>query len=133
MTCYTPKVTPIKEINVAYVSTQTTVKVVGMRAGSRERVINEVYLGQPVTLIPDPENPFDANAIEVHLGPPSIEHDEHTQIGFLPKEVAAQFKLPGPVAGLVSNVRFPPPNVSDSDPSKPIGCDVSAAIGDFRV
>lgn len=132
---------------------KATVKVCGMVAGGREDVIAHVGEGWPVLLIPDPDNPYDANAIAVYVAPrhkltrpeelvssvddpDGIGHvhrgdrRQFRQVGYVPRGAAAQFRLPAEgIVGWVSTVRDAPAEYDGAGhllPPRTIGVDVTA-------
>lgn len=111
-----------------------TIKVVGMVAGGRQHVVAHASYGDPVLLVPEPDNPHDPNAIAVYTAPRgALQHPEalvssvtdpqgggtvhdddrvllmDRQAGYVPAKVAVRFDLAGPVVGYVAEVRYRPP------------------------
>lgn len=118
---------------------QASVAVVGMRAGGREHVVAHVATGDPVLVVPEPDNPHDPNALAVHTTPASALRDsqwtEHgwalgpedrrtmmdRQAGYVPAKLAARLQLPvDGLTGEVGTVRY------DPDTGTPAGFDVVA-------
>lgn len=111
-----------------------TSKVVGMVAGGRQHIVAQTREGDPVLLVPEPDNPHDRHAIAVYTAPrrvlrepvvssikDTVEHlglvddDDRAllidrQAGYVPAAVARQLKLPAQgIVGYVSSVRWAPP------------------------
>ena len=66
-------------------------KVVGVRyenqdGGNRQALIGELQVGDPLLLVHDPQNPHDANAVEVRVA----NKPGNPQIGFLGRELAVE-------------------------------------------
>ena len=129
-----------------------TTKVVGMVAGGRQHVVACTREGDPVLLLPEPTNPYDAHAIAVYTAPrdaligdvvSSIKDSQHVgtlddddrrllidrQAGYVPAPVASQLTLPASgVVGYVSAVRWAPPEYDaqgrEREP-RVAGCDVT--------
>jgi len=109
-----------------------SVKVVGMVAGGRQHIVAHTQTGDPILLLPEPDNAYDSHAIAVHTAPrdvlvgevvSSIKDEQHVgslddddrrllidrQAGYLPATVAAKFTLPPEgVVGYVSALRWAP-------------------------
>lgn len=134
---------------------KATVKVVGMVAGGRQHVVASVQPGDPVLLIPEPDNPHDRHAVAVHtasrrmlLHPTllvssitDVDHVGHIhdddrillmdrQAGYLPRDVAALLTLPADgIVGYVSAIRHAPDDYTadgDTHPPRTAGFDVTA-------
>lgn len=112
---------------------RASVKVVGMKAGGREHIAAHVREGDPVLLVPEPDNPHDRFAIRVYTTPRAtlngevvssildpagigaVSDEDRTllmdrQAGYVPRDVACQIDLPaGGIVGYVSGVRWHPP------------------------
>jgi len=56
-------------------------KIVGVTFGNRQVLINNLYVGQKLLLIRDPNNQYDSNAIKVCI-------DSTKVLGHIPKETA---------------------------------------------
>lgn len=71
-------------------------RVVGVTFEGRQQVIEEMIEGQRVVLKPEPQNLYDHNAIAVYCCFPEKEGWRLEQIGYLPKDRAAQLvgKMP---------------------------------------
>ncbi|MFN2346021.1 MAG: HIRAN domain-containing protein [Dermatophilaceae bacterium] len=135
---------------------KASVKVVGMVAGGREHVVASVSKGDPVLLLPEPDNAYDPNAIAVYTAPIGTFNDDvvssvtdparighvsdadrrlliDRQAGYIPRDVASRYRLP-PVGiiGYVAAVRFAPPEYVDGPqglepgPARVAGLDVTA-------
>jgi hypothetical protein len=133
---------------------KAAVKVVGMVAGQRQHVVAQVSEGDPVLLLPEPDNPHDPYAIAVYTMPRTLltapvvsslrddvertgmldPADRQTiidrQAGYLPADLAADLDLdPDGIVGFVSTVRYAPheylPTGEPADP-QPAGFDVCA-------
>ena len=101
-----------------------TTAVVGMKAGEREHVVDTVSLGDPVLLVPEPDNDYDPNAVRVFTIPKDAARDStweggwiigpqdrtwmmDRQAGYVPADVAARLDLPPDgVTGEVVHVRY---------------------------
>lgn len=134
---------------------QATVRVVGMVAGGRQHVVADVGISDPVLLLPEPANPHDQHAIAVHTMPRRlILHPEaltssltdparvgtihpedrmlivDRQAGYVPRDVAAQLRLPAEgIVGFVAWIRHAPNDYGPDGvplPAKPAGFDVCA-------
>lgn len=134
---------------------KSSVRIVGMQAGGREHIVACVERGDPVLLIPQPDNPYDRHAIAVytasrsallhpdrlvssvadpdHVG--SIDGDDRSllvdrQAGYVPRDVAATILLPPDgIVGWVSAIRHAPPSYTSDGataPPVPAGFDVTA-------
>lgn len=70
----------------------TTLAGLNFRPVSAKEAVDNLTIGDEVTLVREPENPYDANAVQVHAG------DEF--IGFIPKvdnlEIAEHLANGGP-------------------------------------
>lgn len=123
-------------------------RVVGMQAGGRMHIVSQVAKGDPVLLVPEPDNPHDAHAVAVFTAPASALQDTDSlmssvsdpghvgnlsdvdrrllidrQAGYIPRDLASQLDLPAQgIVGFVSAVRYAP----DSEPAIPAGFDVTA-------
>jgi hypothetical protein len=135
--------------------TRMDVNVVGMRAGGREHVVAHVSPGDPVLVVPEPDNPYDPHALAVYTCPVGsllrpdrllssatdpqrlgrVDDDDRLllmdrQAGYVPRDVAATLRLPEQgIVGLVSRVRHPPPlYTAAGEPVEqpPVGFDVRA-------
>lgn len=62
-------------------------KVVGVTFDGRQDILIRMTGREPCRLIPDPSNPYDANAIGVHV---AMADGEIAHIGFLARELAKQ-------------------------------------------
>ena len=115
-------------------TTRAAIRVVGMRAGGREHIVASVSEGDPVLVVPEPENPYDRHALAVYTAPRSallrpdrlvssakaadgigqVDDDDRLllmdrQAGYLPRDVASTLRLPDRgIVGWVSAVRHPP-------------------------
>lgn len=115
--------------------------VVGMKAGGREHIVTHIAEGDPVLLVPQPDNEYDPNAVAVYTAPSGALTDSQwqpsgweigpsdrrllmdRQAGYLPRNVAARVALPpGGAVGTVHTVRFHP------DTGAPAGFDVLADL-----
>jgi hypothetical protein len=102
-----------------------TAKIVGAR---HHKPAVQIFQALPaetkLLLVPEPTNPYDANAIQVRLKPDAIpewvERDleelllpteftladlksqDSIMLGFIPKEIAAEISLPGPTPGVLA-------------------------------
>lgn len=65
-------------------------KVAGVTFEGRQEVIERMHGNEVVQLRPEPQNKYDANAIAVWVAFPPESGMEAAQIGYLPKEIAAQ-------------------------------------------
>jgi hypothetical protein len=135
--------------------TVASVKVVGMVAGHREHVVAHVTTLDPVLLVPQPDNPYDPNAVAVYVAPRHalIDLDDLTsslrdpdgvgrisdadrallmdrQAGYIPRAFAATVRLPERgIVGYVSEVRWAPLEYDDNGrplPQRVAGFDVTA-------
>jgi hypothetical protein len=133
--------------------TVAAVKVVGMVAGHREHIVAGVVTGDPVLLVPEPDNPYDPHAIAVHVAPraslsgpvvSSIRDADgigvvtaedrrmmmDRQAGYVPRGFAATVRLPADgIVGYVSEVRWAPLEYDPSGrplPQRVAGFDVTA-------
>lgn len=114
--------------------TAATVKLVGQKAGGREHIVATAGYGDPVLLLPEPDNPHDPNAIAVHTAPRhTIIHPDELrssltdpdavghlsaddrrmildrQAGYVGRNVAARLALPPDgIVGFVSEIRYAP-------------------------
>lgn len=123
-------------------------KVVGMEAGGRQHIVADVSHHDPVFIVPEPDNPYDSNALAVYTAPmASIQHrdrlksaqslppagDIHPedlegllerQAGYVPAALAKNLKVPvGGVVGYVGAVRTHP----EGDDT-PVGFDVFCEV-----
>jgi len=113
-------------------NTITRHRVVGMRAGTRTHLLANLQVKDPVLLVPEPDNPYDPNAVAVFHAPQSqmtgtvvssVKADDrrghvndtdrallmsrHT--GYLPRLDAERYRLPDTgIVGWVAVVRYPP-------------------------
>lgn len=127
-------------------------KVVGMKAGGREDVVADARCGDPVLLVPEPDNPYDPHAVAVYTAPSSRlrhrvvssvvdpdrigyihAHDRRTllmrQAGYLPRGIAERLDLPAEgIVGWVSACRHGPTEYNlFGEPEEPVvGLDVTA-------
>lgn len=145
-------------------NTLTRHRVVGMRAGSRTHVLARLSALDPVLLITEPDNAHDRYAIAVYHAPAALmtgdvlssvkdphntghvnDTDRETLLarhaGYVPREAAAQYRLPVQgLVGWVSAVRYPPEEQWVTDDGSvikrvsliPAGFDVAAAFEDWR-
>ena len=61
-------------------------RVAGVTFEGRQALIEQIRTSDPCRLVPEPTNPYDKNAIAVHVA-----HDGNVwHIGFVPKEIAAE-------------------------------------------
>ena len=62
-------------------------KVAGVTYESRQETIAKLKGDEPCRIVPEPDNPWDANALAVHVAvaPGEIKH-----VGFIPRDLAAQ-------------------------------------------
>lgn len=112
---------------------KAAVKVVGMVAGGREDAVAKTMLGDVALVVPEPDNPYDANAAAVYVvwratlnEPDAImssvrdpagvgyvgesDREAALQVGYVPRQFAATLDLPaGGIVGWVSDVRYAPP------------------------
>lgn len=134
---------------------KATVRVVGMKAGRREHAVAGVCEHDPVLLIPEPDNPYDSDAVRVMVAPArllrrrdelisSVEDPDglgwvhpsdrrlFRQVGYLPAAVAATLALPAAgVVGWVSRTRDAPDEYDAAGralPTRTAGCDVTANL-----
>jgi hypothetical protein len=70
-------------------------KVVGVTFGSRQATIQQLSVGAAVCLRREPDNAYDPNAIRV-------EHTDGAQIGYIPKELAAQLAYQWDMQGITT-------------------------------
>lgn len=56
-------------------------RVVGVSFGNRQAVLNEVNVGDPLRLVPEPDNPFDRNAVRVETTSGEL-------VGYVPRDLA---------------------------------------------
>lgn len=71
--------------------TQTLLsKVVGVTFEGRQEIIELMSITDLIQLRPEPQNQYDENAIAVWVAFPPESGMENAQIGYLPKEIAAQ-------------------------------------------
>lgn len=61
------------------------IKVAGVTFEGRQLVLAEMAAGAPVMLKPEPENPFDENAIAIWVA----DKKAALQIGYVPRDLAA--------------------------------------------
>lgn len=61
-------------------------KVAGVTFEGRQERIALLDVGDPVRLIPEPENPYDSNALAVHVAYAGVV----LHVGYMPREEAAQ-------------------------------------------
>ena len=61
-------------------------KVAGVTYEGRQSLIAKLSTNDPCRLVPEPTNPYDENAIAVHVA----HGGEVWHIGFVPREIAAQ-------------------------------------------
>lgn len=60
-------------------------KVAGVTFEGRQERIAKLVMSDPCRIVPEPENPYDANALAVHVA-----HDgEVLHVGFVPRDLAA--------------------------------------------
>lgn len=62
-------------------------KVSGVTFEGRQSLIEKLDIDDPVKLIPEPENPYDKNAIAVHIA----HAGEIWHVGYMPKAEAAMY------------------------------------------
>lgn len=64
------------------------VKVAGVTFDNRQAVIAQLAGGEPVKIVPEPDNRYDPNALAIHVALPGngIQH-----IGYVPRDLAADF------------------------------------------
>lgn len=65
-------------------------KVAGVTFEGRQQIIEEMIGDEIIQLRPEPDNKYDGNAIAVWVAFPPESGHEAAQIGYLPKEIAAQ-------------------------------------------
>jgi hypothetical protein len=131
---------------------RAAVKVVGMVAGERQHIVAYAMVGDPVLLVPQPDNPHDPNAIAVYTCPRSAltepvvsslrEEVAHVgivgdadrallldrQAGYVPRTFAATVALPPKgIVGYVSDVRWSPPEYG------PDGTELERRVAGFDV
>ena len=120
--------------------TAATVKLVGQKAGGREHIVATAGYGDPVLLLPEPDNPHDPNAIAVYTAPRhTIIHPDQLrssltdpdavghlsdddrrmlldrQAGYVGRNVAARLALPPDgIVGFVSEIRYAPEDTHDA-------------------
>lgn len=71
--------------------TQTLLsKVVGVTFEGRQEIIELMSITDLIQLRPEPQNQYDENAIAVWVAFPPESGMKNAQIGYLPKEIAAQ-------------------------------------------
>lgn len=97
-------------------ATECVCKVVGVSFGTRQAVLSQLCIGDPVSVVPEPHNQFDPNAIAV-----VTLQGEH--IGYLPRDTAKYFAsiLQGPRTGTLASL-------GRSSNSGLLGCTVSFRI-----
>lgn len=62
-------------------------KVAGVTYEGRQDIIAALRGDEPCRIVPEPENPYDPNALAVHV---AIEPGIVKHVGFVPREIAAQ-------------------------------------------
>lgn len=118
---------------------RAAVKLVGQRAGGREHIVAHARKGDPVLILPEPDNPHDANAIAIYTAPrSSLQHPEalvssvtdpdsggtihpedrllltDRQAGYVPRTVNERFAVPPEgLIGFVSEIRWAPPDYDE--------------------
>ena len=65
-------------------------KVAGVTFEGRQDIIDQMTLTDLIQLRPEPQNKYDPNAIAVWVAFPPESGRENAQIGYLPKEIAAE-------------------------------------------
>lgn len=62
-------------------------KVAGVTYEGRQEYIDQMTLDTPIRIVPEPHNPYDANALAVHaaLAEKAIVH-----VGYIPRDMAAR-------------------------------------------
>lgn len=61
-----------------------TARVAGVTFEGRQEKIARLSMGDPVQIVPEPDNPYDQNALAVHIA-----HDgEILHCGYIPREIA---------------------------------------------
>jgi SWI/SNF-related matrix-associated actin-dependent regulator of chromatin subfamily A3 len=70
-------------------------KVVSVTFGNRQATIQQLAVGEAVVLQREPYNTYDPNAI-------CVERGDGSQIGYIPKELAAQLARKWDVQGITS-------------------------------
>jgi hypothetical protein len=68
-------------------SLNLTVKVAGVTYEGRQGLIKRLTGDEPCRIVPEPDNPYDANALAVHVAMPdgTIAH-----VGYVPRELAKE-------------------------------------------
>lgn len=76
-----------------------TTKVAGVAMEGRQAILAEMYRGQAIQIRPEPNNPYDANALAVHISPT-------VKCGYIPRDVAASVvkQIPEAVIGRVVDI-----------------------------
>jgi hypothetical protein len=81
--------------------------IVGTNAGDRRQYLLSVATGNAVRIVPEPTNPFDANAVRVDLATQGA----YIHVGYLPAPLAARMAGRLPAEGVdatVADVRYNP-------------------------
>lgn len=62
-------------------------KVAGVTYEGRQALIEQLDGSEPVRAVPDPQNPYDANAIAIHIA----HGGEVLHVGYMPKDKALEY------------------------------------------
>jgi len=94
------------------------IALVGQKAGGRMHIASQASEGDPVLLVPEPDNPHDPDAVAVYTAPrslvPWLDAGDRKilmdrQTGYISRHLAARLDLPSEgVFGRVVNVRWLP-------------------------
>jgi hypothetical protein len=81
-------------------------RVAGVTFNNRQRVIERCYKGQRVTLHPEPDNPYDTNAVAVFAVFVDLLFEIEEQIGYLPAALAAELApcFPPAASGVIDRI-----------------------------
>lgn len=84
-------------------------KIAGINQEGRQKYIHFCTLGMPLILKPEPENPYDPNAIGVWIKATALFFfTAEVQLGYLPaeiaKEISGHLKRGGAVRGEISSI-----------------------------
>jgi len=63
-----------------------TCKVAGVTFEGRQEYLAKLCLSDPCQIVPEPENPYDPNALAVHIA----HEGEVFHVGFIPRQLAAE-------------------------------------------
>lgn len=65
-------------------------KVAGVTFKGRQAYLHAMYGNEPVRIVPEPTNPYDPNALAVHIAIPEGGSTMIRHVGYIPRELAAQ-------------------------------------------